>query len=106
MRLRNSIAAEVLFLAFVYVVGVRFVWRTQLALEVASWYGVAVDGRLRPSLAGWWLGLLSLPVFQFLLLRWYYRMSSGRASCGRCPGSSLTLVPTHPDHAAASASWR
>ena len=71
MRLRNSITAEVLLIALVYVVGVGFVWRTQLALDVASWYGAAADGTLRPSLAGWWLGLVSLPLFQFLLLRWY-----------------------------------
>jgi hypothetical protein len=61
-RLRNSIAAEVLFIAFVYVVGVGFAWRTQLARDVASWYGVGADGTLQPSLAGWWLGLVSLPV--------------------------------------------
>ena len=41
MRLRNSVAAEVLLIAFVYVVGVGFIWRTQVALDVASWYGVA-----------------------------------------------------------------
>jgi hypothetical protein len=36
MRLRNSIWAEVLLLAFVYVVGVGFIWRTQVALSVTS----------------------------------------------------------------------
>ena len=56
LRLRNSVAAEVLLIAFVYVVGVGFIWRTQVALDVASWYGVPADGRLQPSLAGWWLG--------------------------------------------------
>ena len=56
MRLRNSVAAEVLLIAVVYVVGVGFVWRTQVALDVASWYGVpaAADGGRRA--AGWWLG--------------------------------------------------
>ena len=62
MRWRNSVAAEVLIIAFVYVVGVGFAWRTQLARDVASWYGVGADGTLQPSLAGWWLGLVSLPV--------------------------------------------
>ncbi len=61
-------------IAFVYVVGVGFIWRTQVALDVASWYGVPVDGKLQPSLAGWWLGCVSLPLFQFLLLRWYFRL--------------------------------
>jgi hypothetical protein len=35
---------------------------------VVSWYGVMVGGELHPSLAGWWLGCVSLPVLQFLLL--------------------------------------
>ena len=74
MRLRNSVTAEVLLIALVYIVGVGFVWRTQVALDVPSWYGVPAEGRLQPSLAGWWLGFVSLPLFQFLLLRWYFRL--------------------------------
>ena len=46
MRLRNSIWAEVLLIAFVYVVGVGVVWRTQIALDVASWHGAPVDGSM------------------------------------------------------------
>ncbi len=62
IRLRNSVAAEVLLIAFVYVVGVGFIWRTQVALDVTSWHGVGAAGRLQPSAAGWWLGVVSLPV--------------------------------------------
>ena len=97
MRLRNSITAEVLLIAFVYIVGVGFVWRTQLALDVASWYGVAADGTLRPSLAGWWLGLVSLPLFQFLLLRWYYRLVIWTRFLWQVSRIELNVVPTHPD---------
>ena len=49
MRLRNSITAEVLLIAFVYVIGVGFIWRTHVALDVAGWYGVAVDGLREPA---------------------------------------------------------
>ena len=51
MRWRNSIAAEVLLIAIVYVVGVGFIWRTQVALDVTSWHGVPVDGKSHPLLA-------------------------------------------------------
>ena len=74
MRLRNSITVEVLLMASVYLVGVGFIWRTQVALDVASWYGVEVNGKLHPTLAGWWMGCVSIPVFQFLLFRWYFRL--------------------------------
>jgi len=97
MRLRNSITAEVLLIAFVYVVGVGFTWRTQVALNMPTWYGVPVEGRLHPSLAGWWLGLVSLPLFQFLLIRWYFRLFIWARFLWQVSRIELKIVPTHPD---------
>ena len=97
MRLRNSVVAELLLMAAVYVVGVGFVWRTQGALDVATWYGLAVDGRWRPSPAGWWLALVSLPVFQFLLIRWYFRLFIWARFLWQVSRIDLRLMPLHPD---------
>jgi hypothetical protein len=97
MRLRNSVIAEVLLIAFVYVVGVGFFWRTQMALPVASWYGTPAAGTWHPTLAGWWMGCVSLPVFQFLLLRWYFRIFVWTRFLWQVSRIELTLVPTHPD---------
>jgi hypothetical protein len=97
MRLRNSITVEVLLIAFVYVVGVGFIWRTQVALDVTSWYGAPIDGKLQPSLAGWWLGCVSLPLFQFLLLRWYFRLFIWARFLWQVSRIELKIVPTHPD---------
>jgi hypothetical protein len=97
MRLRNSIAVELLLILFVYVFGVGFLWRTQFALGVSSWYGVTVDGKLNPSLAGWWLGLVSLPLFQFLLLRWYFRLFIWARFLWQVSRIELRLMPTHAD---------
>jgi hypothetical protein len=99
LRLRNSVAAEVVLIAFVYFVGVGLVWRTQGALDVTSWYGGTVDGRWRPSMAGWWLGFVSLPVFQFLLVRWYFRMVLWARFLWKVSRIDLRLIPTHPDRA-------
>ena len=44
MRLRRSITAEVLLNALVYVAGVGFIWRTQTALDVATWPGAPGRG--------------------------------------------------------------
>jgi hypothetical protein len=97
LRLRNSITAEVLMIAFVYVIGVGFVWRTQMTLDVTSWYGAPADGKLQPSLAGWWMGCVSLPLFQFLLLRWYFRLFIWARFLWQVSRIDLTLIPTHPD---------
>ena len=99
LRLRNSVAAELLLIAFVYVVGVGVIWRTQGALDVASWYGGPADGRWKPSLAGLWLSFVSLPVFQFLLVRWYFRVVIWARFLWQVSRIDLRLIPTHPDRA-------
>ena len=97
LGLRNSIPAELLLIAFVAVVGVGFTWRTHAALGVASWAGVAAGGRWQPSLAGWWLACVSLPLFQFLVLRWYLRLFIWARFLWQVSRIDLKLVPTHPD---------
>jgi len=95
-RVRNSVLAEALLIAFVYVVAV-FIWPRVIALDVATWYAVPASGGRRPTPAGWWLVYVSLPVFQFILLRWYFRIFLWIRflwQVGRC---TLSLVPTHPD---------
>jgi len=97
LRLRNSVAAELLMIGLVYGVGVFFVWRRHVALDLTSWFGVAGDGQLQPSLAGWWMGCVSLPIFQFLLLRWYFRLVIWARFLWRVSRIDLRLMPTHPD---------
>jgi hypothetical protein len=97
MRLRNSVVAELSLIALVYLVGVMFIWRTQAALPVDGWYGVWTHGRLQPSLAGWWFGLVSLPLFQFILLRWYFRIAIWARFLWQVSRMGLSLMPTHPD---------
>ena len=73
-RLRNSVLAEVLLLAFVYGVGILIVWRQYVTLDTATWYASASAEGAKLSLAGMWYGYVSLPIFQFLLVRWYFRL--------------------------------
>ena len=97
MRLRNSVAAEVLMIVFVYVVGVGVIWRNHFAADVVSWHGAGTGGKLQPSLAGWWLGCVSLPVFQFLLLRWYFRLIVWARFLWQVSRLQLRFMPMHPD---------
>jgi len=99
MRLRNSIAAELLLIAIVYGVGVLFVWRSRAAIDAPTWYGMAGAGRLQPTLAGWWFGCVSLPLIQFILLRWYFRLFIWARFLWHVSRIGLQLVPTHPDRA-------
>jgi hypothetical protein len=97
VRLRNSVLAEVGLIVFVYAVGVGFIWRTHSAVDVTSWYGGTAEGLWRPSMAGWWLACVSLPLFQFIFLRWYFRLFVWARFLWHVARIPLQLVPTHPD---------
>lgn len=96
-RVRDSSAAEVALLALVYGIGVLYIWRYVVAPDVDSWYRASTGGSFQPSLAGWWQGLVSVPLFQFLLLRWYYRLFIWVRFLWQVSRIELHLVPTHPD---------
>ncbi|MDE2449917.1 MAG: hypothetical protein KGO22_13160 [Gammaproteobacteria bacterium] len=96
-RLRNSVLAEVLLLAFVYGVGVLVVWRHYTALDVSTWYARPSAGSYKLNSAGIWYAYVSLPIFQFLLLRWYFRVFIWVRFLWQVSRIELSLVPTHPD---------
>jgi len=98
-RLRNSVLAEVLLFALVYGVGVLLVWR-HTALDVSTWYAqVSAESHWSHRLysAGIWYAYVSLPIFQFLLLRWYWRLFIWIRFLWQVSRIDLSLVPTHPD---------
>ena len=96
MRLRNSVLVEVLLIVFVYV-GVIFLWPRYGLLHVSTWSSVPVDRRAVLTPAGWWLAYVSVPVFQFMLFRWYFRVFLWIRFLAQVARCQLKLVPTHPD---------
>jgi hypothetical protein len=96
-RLRNSVLAELLLIAFVYIVGVLIIWRHYMTLATATWYAAATVEGSKLTIAGIWYGYLSLPLFQFLLLRWYFRVFIWARFLWQVSRIKLSLVPTHPD---------
>jgi hypothetical protein len=97
VRLRNSVVAEVALLAFVYLVGVNVIWRGYTALDTSTWYAPRGSDGATLSLAGMWYAFVSVPLFQFLLLRWYYRIFIWARFLWQVSRLDLRLVPTHPD---------
>jgi hypothetical protein len=96
-RLRNSMLAEVLLITFVYVVGVLLLWRHYVALAAATWYATPTVEGMKFSLAGMWYAYVSLPLYQFLLVRWYYRIFIWMRFLWQVSRIELSLIPTHPD---------
>ena len=98
MRLRNSILAEILLIAFVSTAG-HHVWKQQLVLHTATWYATVVDGVLQLSPAGYWYTFVSIPIYQFIFLRWYFRLFIWFRFLWQVSRLDLRLIPTHPDRA-------
>jgi len=96
-RLRNSVIAEVLLIAIVYGVGVLVIWRQFTALSADTWYAPAASTGSTISLAGLWYSYLSLPIFQFLLIRWYFRIFIWARFLWHTSRIKLALMPAHPD---------
>jgi hypothetical protein len=66
----------------------------------STWEFVAgSSGQIR-SAAGWWNLLISVPVFQFLLLFWVWRYIAWCWFLFRLSRLDLVLLPSHPDRAA------
>ena len=96
-RLRNSVLAEALLILFVYGVGVFIFRRLYGVLDTTSWETVPAVMGSRLSLAGMWYEYVSVPLFQFLLLRWYFRLFIWARFLWQVSRLDLSLVPTHPD---------
>src|ERR1700752_77832 len=88
----NSVYVELALLAAVYSVGLWF-WASRSDLG-ASWY--ELSGRWKLTPAGDWYVFVSLPLFQFLLLRWYLRFFIWFRFLWQVNRIDLNLVPTHP----------
>jgi hypothetical protein len=96
-RLRNSLVAELLLVAFVYAVGIQVIWRQFIALNATTWYATPSSTGTSLTLAGLWYGYVSLPLFQFLLCRWYFRVLIWARFLWQVSRIDLSLIPTHPD---------
>jgi hypothetical protein len=97
-RLRNSGLAEAILIALVYVFGVLIVWRNFIALSTTvTWYAFPTPEGMALSPTGKWYVFVSLPVFQFLLMRWYYRVLIWVRFLWQVSRIELSLIPTHPD---------
>ncbi|PWU09013.1 MAG: hypothetical protein C5B47_03925, partial [Verrucomicrobia bacterium] len=95
IRLRNSVPIEVGLLIFVYAFGL-WLWNSRVPIESATWYAMP-GGRWNLTAAGYWYVFISIPIAQFVLLRWYLRLFIWYRFLWQVSRINLHLIPTHPD---------
>ena len=97
-RIHNSVGAEIALFVFVFTAG-TWIWRLQIVPDVVSWYAYSQGGQVHLTMAGNWLAFVSVPLFQFILLRWYVRFLIWFWFLLRVSHLKLHLPALHPDRA-------
>lgn len=99
-RLTSSALTETIFLILVIGTTISFVKAgvfNGLDGETRSWLTTPESSYQKLSLAGYWAVCVSIPIFQFLLIRWVWRYIVWILFLFRISKSNLHLLPTHPD---------
>ena len=95
VRLRNSALVELGLLLLVYSLGL-WLWHSRVGFDNSTWY-TRVGGRWNLTVAGIWYAFISIPIVQFILLRWYFRLFIWFRFLWQVSRIDLNLIPTHPD---------
>ena len=98
-RLRNSARAEAVLIVLVYAVFMGVIWRHYGSLYASTWYAATTSEGTRLTPAGYWYVFVSLPIVQFLLLRWYLWLFAWARFMWQVSRIHLDLMATHPDRA-------
>jgi hypothetical protein len=95
IRLRNSIPVELGLLLIVYTFGL-WLWQNRVPILAPTWYALP-GGRWHLTPAGYWYVFVSIPILQFILLRWYLRFFIWFRFLWQVSRINLNLISTHPD---------
>ncbi len=96
VRLRNSVPIEVGLAVVVLLIG-RLTWEQLAGLQSDTWYATLSGGLRTTTPAGIWYQFVSVPLTQFIWLRWIWRLVIWWRFLGQVSKLDLNLVPTHPD---------
>jgi hypothetical protein len=98
VKLRNSVPGEIVLVLFVYTFGI-WLWNSRVDVQRITWFAFP-GGRWHLTIAGYWYVFVSIPIAQFILLRWYVRLFIWYRFLWQVSRINLKLIPTHPDRCA------
>ncbi|MGB2867680.1 MAG: hypothetical protein WBD36_04470 [Bacteroidota bacterium] len=98
-RLRTSALPELSIVALS--LGITGLWISQETSDgISTWHAlIGADGIERVTLAGIWVGFIAVPVYQFFLLRWVWKIYLWVRFLWRMSKMDLQLNVLHPDKA-------
>jgi hypothetical protein len=92
----SRFAAIVLALGCTALAG--WIWHQDWSIRGGVWY-ITIDasGHAKLTIGGWWYVFVSLNLFRFVMLRWYYRVAVWYRFLWQVSRLDLDLNPLHPD---------
>jgi hypothetical protein len=100
-RSRDSIWPESILLAIAMVTAWNISRETVYQANITTWRTpIRAEGEVRQiSYTGLWLHLVAMPIIQFILYRWFWRLFLWGRFLFTVSRMQLNLVPTHADQA-------
>jgi len=95
LRLGDSVVADLVIIVLIYIFDAIVVRRSYDA--VTAWHSMPGANGVTLTPAGFCFLYVSLPIFEFVLLRWYYRLFIWGRFLAQVSRLKLRLVPTNPD---------
>jgi hypothetical protein len=96
-RLRDSVVPALLILIAAFAPSIWYKQTELLKSGVSTWHTIVSQSGESLSLAGWWFGLISLPLYRVLLFRWIWMIFLWAFFLRRLVHIDLRCVATHPD---------
>lgn len=97
-RLQGSVVAEIIILGLAYTAG-HWISIKYISLGDSTWFSTSKNSIPEFTSAGLWYVYVALPVFQFMLLRWYFRIFVWYRFLWKISRLTLKLNSLHPDRA-------
>jgi hypothetical protein len=96
-RLRDSVVPALVILIAAFTPSIWYKDTEFLKSGVSTWHTIASLSGEHLSVAGWWFGVVSLPLFRVLLFRWVWMTFLWTFFLRRLVGIELRCVATHAD---------
>ncbi len=95
LRLRDSAVVELLIAAGAYAISLTAM--KTMSIQVSTWSAAHSETGISLTWAGWWLVGFCAPFFNFLMLRWIWRLFLWAQFLSAMNKLDLQLFPPHPD---------
>ena len=97
-RSRDSITVDIVLMALAYAYAV-IIALTVFDNGQSGWNVSGSGADIELSKAGWYYTMISLPIYQYLLMRWLWRVILWWHFLWKFSRLDLSLLPSHPDRA-------